>query len=105
MNLSAAQPQECQVPKNSTIINIAISGSVRHLLEVHLNSIAKKHTIRNISPDRLCSQVVTVPGYRPRGPGLDSWRYQIFLVDLERDPLSLVRINEELPERKVAARV
>jgi hypothetical protein len=33
-----------------------------------------------ISPvhDRLCGLVVRVPGYRSRGPGFDSQRYQIF---------------------------
>jgi hypothetical protein len=57
--------------------------------------------------DRLCILVVRVPGCRPRGPGFDSRRYQIFCiaVGLERDPLSLVRISEELLEREVAAPV
>jgi hypothetical protein len=57
--------------------------------------------------DRLCGQVVRVPGYRSRGPGFDSRRYQIFweVVGLERGPLSLVRIIEELLERKVMAQV
>jgi hypothetical protein len=34
--------------------------------------------------------VVTVPGYKPRGLGFDSRRYQIFCVPmgLERGPLS-----------------
>jgi hypothetical protein len=51
--------------------------------------------------------VIRVPGYRSRGPEFDSRRYQIFseVVGLERGPLSPVRINEELLERKVAAAV
>jgi hypothetical protein len=28
--------------------------------------------------DRLYGLVVSVPGYRSRGPGFESWRYQIF---------------------------
>jgi hypothetical protein len=54
------------------------------------------------SVDRLCGLVVRVPGYRPRGPGFDFRIYQIFweVVDLERGPLSLVRITEELLEWK-----
>jgi hypothetical protein len=57
--------------------------------------------------DRLCGLVVRVCGCKPRGPGFDYWRYQIFCVavGLERDPLSLVIINEELLDRKVAAPV
>jgi hypothetical protein len=53
----------------------------------------------------LCGLVIRVPGYRSRGPGFDSWRYQIFweVVGLERGPHSLVRIIEELLEWKVAA--
>jgi hypothetical protein len=52
--------------------------------------------------DRLCGLVVRVSGYRSRGPGFDSRRYQIFweVVGLERGPLSLVRIIEELLEWK-----
>jgi hypothetical protein len=44
--------------------------------------------------------VARVPGYRSRGPGFDFRRYQIFweVVGLERGPLSLVRIIEELLE-------
>jgi hypothetical protein len=51
--------------------------------------------------------VVRVPGYRSRDPGFDSRHYKIFLevVGLERGPLSLVRIIEELLERKVIAPV
>jgi hypothetical protein len=50
--------------------------------------------------DRLCGLVVRVPGYGYGGPGFDSRRYQMFweAVGLERGPLSLVRITEELLE-------
>ena len=50
--------------------------------------------------DRLCGLVVRVSGYRYRGLGFDSRRYQIFwvVVGLERGPLSLARSIEELLE-------
>jgi hypothetical protein len=46
--------------------------------------------------------VARVPGYRSRGPGFDFLRYQIFreVVSLELDPLSLMRITEDILERK-----
>jgi hypothetical protein len=52
--------------------------------------------------DRVCGLVVEFTGSRSRGPGYDSRRYQIFrvAVGLERGPLSLAKINEELLERK-----
>jgi hypothetical protein len=52
--------------------------------------------------DRLCGLVIRVPGYRSRGPGFYSRRYQIFweVMGPERGPLSLVRITEELLEWK-----
>jgi hypothetical protein len=55
--------------------------------------------------DRLCGLVVRVSGYRSRGPGFDSGRFQIFweAAGPERGPLSLVRTTEELLEEKVAA--
>jgi hypothetical protein len=50
--------------------------------------------------DYLCGQVVRVSDYRPRGPGVDSQHYQFFwkAVVLERDPLSLLSIIEDLLE-------
>jgi hypothetical protein len=44
-----------------------------------------------------------VLGYRSKIPGFDSRRYQIFweVVGLERGALRLVRITEELLERKM----
>jgi hypothetical protein len=52
-------------------------------------------------PDHLCGLVVRVPGYRSRDPGFDFQRCQIFeVVCLERGPLSLVSITEELFEWK-----
>jgi hypothetical protein len=52
--------------------------------------------------DGLCGLVVRVPGYRSRGPGFHSRRYQIFweVVGLERGSLSLVSTIEELLEWK-----
>jgi hypothetical protein len=46
----------------------------------------------------ICGLVVRVPGYKSRGPGLDSRGYQIFCeaVGLERGPLSLVSTIKEL---------
>jgi hypothetical protein len=50
--------------------------------------------------------VIRIPAYRSSCPGFDFRRYQIFweVVGLERGPLSLVRIIEELL-KKVAAPV
>jgi hypothetical protein len=50
---------------------------------------------------RLCGLLVRVPGYRSRGRGFDSRRYQIFreVVGLERGPLSLLSTTEELLRR------
>jgi hypothetical protein len=57
--------------------------------------------------DRLCGLVVRVHGYRSRGPGFDSPRYQILLevVGLERGPLSLVRTLRSYLKEIVAAPV
>jgi hypothetical protein len=51
--------------------------------------------------------MIRAVSFRPRGLGFDSRRYQIFClaVGLERGVFNLVRINEKLLERKVAAPV
>jgi hypothetical protein len=51
--------------------------------------------------------VIRVHACRPRGLGLDSWRYKLFSVamGLKPVPLALVSINEELLERKIGAPV
>jgi hypothetical protein len=51
---------------------------------------------------RLCGLVVRVSWYSRLGPGFDFRRYEIFwvAVGLERGPLTLVRINKKLLDRK-----
>jgi hypothetical protein len=56
--------------------------------------------------DRLCGLVVRVLGYRSGGPGsIPSTTRKKKVVGLERGPLSLVSIIEELLDRKVVAPV
>jgi hypothetical protein len=54
--------------------------------------------------DRLCGLMVRVPSYRSRNQRFDSRRYHFFgeAVGLERGPLSLVSISEELFEWKIS---
>ena len=65
-------------------------------VNIHTNKENSKYAII----DRLCGLVVRVSGYRYRGLGFDSRRYQIFwvVVGLERGPLRLVSSIEELLE-------
>jgi hypothetical protein len=55
-----------------------------------------------LTKDRLCGLVVSVSGYKSRGPGIDSRPYQTFseVGGLERGALSLVRTTEDLLEVK-----
>jgi hypothetical protein len=56
--------------------------------------------------DRLCGLVVRVLGYRSGGPGsIPGITRKKKVVGLERGPLSLLSITEELLDRKVAAPV
>ena len=76
-----------QVPTNILVKKAIVSQ------EKHLRKLSQDE-------DRLCGLEVRVSGYRYRGLGFDSRRYQIFwvVVGLERGPLSLVRSIEELLE-------
>jgi hypothetical protein len=51
-----------------------------------------------------CDLAVRVPGYRSKSPGFDSRGYQTYweVVGLERGPLSLMSITEELLEWKIS---
>jgi hypothetical protein len=55
--------------------------------------------------DRLCGLVVRVLGYRSGGSGSIPGTTRKKVVGLERGPLSLVSITEELLDRKVAVPV
>jgi hypothetical protein len=56
--------------------------------------------------DRLCGQVVRVPGYRSGDPGtIPGTTRKKNVVGLERGPLSLASTTEEPLDRKVAAPV
>jgi hypothetical protein len=75
-----------------------------HLPEPHDKVI---HCVQNLSVnvymcDWICGLVFRVLGYRSRGLGFDSRRYQIFWEawGLERGPLSLISTIEELRGRK-----
>jgi hypothetical protein len=61
---------------------------------------------RLTSSDLLCGLVVRVLGYRSGGPGsIPDTTRKNKLLGLERGPLSLVSITEEVFDRKVAAPV
>jgi hypothetical protein len=68
----------------------------------HNSNVLKSYLL--LYNDHLCGLVVRVPGYSPRSPGFHSQRYQIFwdAVVLERGPLNLVRITENLFGGEVA---
>jgi hypothetical protein len=77
---------------------IPIGQRVNYFMVVWQTGIGETFTcVANL----LCGLVVRVPQYKSRGPGFDSRRFQIIsdVAGLERGPLSLVRITEELLRR------
>jgi hypothetical protein len=94
--------------RNLLLIMVCTSSSAFTEIEttfkkqIFMRELFIKLVIIRAHDDRLCGLVVRVPGYRSRDPVFDSRRYQIFweVVGLERGPLSLVRIIEELLEWK-----
>jgi hypothetical protein len=74
--------------------------AVSHITErTEWGSIRSEFYLREFNIlELLYGLVVRLPGYKSRGPVLDSLVYQIFwvVVGLERGPLSLVRIMEDL---------
>jgi hypothetical protein len=90
--LQPSNPSRVNQPKNAirradfpkVVLSICLLGSLSEI------------------QDRFCGLVVRVPGYKSKGPGFGSRRYQIFweIVGLERGPLSLMMIIEGLLETK-----
>ena len=56
----------------------SVSGMKANLRVCPIIYLSLTFVVYNISPDRLCGLVVRVSGYRYRGLGFDSRRYQIF---------------------------
>ena len=52
---------------------------IKHVHYINFGALdSSNYVILGIDIDRLCGLVVKVSGYRYRGPGFDSRRYQIF---------------------------
>jgi hypothetical protein len=88
----------------------AILGKIQCYLDCAV--MCKLRNFRLVSKvliDRLCGLVVRALGYRSGGPGsipgTTRFSEKKTVVGLERGPLSLVSITEELLDRKVAAPV
>ena len=69
-------------------------------IQQHITIVTDRYFLNRNEIDCLCGLLVRVSGYRYRGLGFDSRRYQIFwvVVGLEQGPLSLMRSIEELLE-------
>jgi hypothetical protein len=91
------------------LLDFTLSHFRKNVIHIHRREMIKYHELVLFHSvlDRLCGLVVRVRGYKSRGRGFDYRRYQIFseVVGLQRGPLRLLRITEELLERKVVAAV
>ena len=104
--LSDAQPHSSDSGTQQTSTSYSVQGEDSQVnVEVRSSTQIKRYISRGlcsvgVAYDHLCGLVVRVSGYRYRGLGFDSRRYQTFLVvvGLERCPLSLARSIEELLE-------
>jgi hypothetical protein len=88
------------------LFNTVLKSEISH--DPHISETSQALVWSNISEklmspveaihDRVCGLVVRVLGYSLRGPGFDFRCYHIFweVVGLERDPLVLVWISEEI---------
>jgi hypothetical protein len=61
----------------SVTCKLSYMQAVRNTFTIICGKPAAKENPLESPVDRLCGLVVRVPGYRSRGPGIDSRRYQI----------------------------
>jgi hypothetical protein len=90
-------------PQSASAVKMELFVRYKHSF---VSTRAWRGTVIVRSIDRICGLVVRVPGNSPWGPWFDSRSYQSLwiLMSMEWFPL-IVRINEALLERKVAAPV
>jgi hypothetical protein len=88
---------------NLTKIGSGVQTLIGGYTDTHTNTHTNTHTHTHTRTATWSHK----PGYRSRGPGFDSLRFQIFweAAGLKRGPLSLVRTTEELLEGNIAAPV
>jgi hypothetical protein len=72
--------KDTNCPSEFLMKSIFIAEGHMSKIIFHISCKVKAKYLSDVSSnaDRLCGLVVTVPGYRSRGPGFDSRHYQIF---------------------------
>jgi hypothetical protein len=68
------------IVKYATILALANNYSSESILYLYISytDTIPRQDLSSYCFSIYCGLVVRVPGYRSRGPGLDSWPYQIF---------------------------